>query len=645
MVRLGVDSRRNTALGALVNRIWTRLSCFVLLAGAVATTGVLCAGASAQTVQQNALNLDMSFNGPSVQFPYMDQFYAASNAYYQSIGMVMPEPKGCQAYLSWDVAEQPVGSGDSGTEGTRSWFENWLANAVGHCTQPLITFKYQSGTTTVDVGSYPSASDFETAMEAFLNTDWSYTGWTGSPLTTFAYQAWNEPNNGAGSGAGLTTPVPAELAADYYLALRKHCTPENGCTVAAENFGSNGNLDTSFPSNCPDGATTICSNATYMDQYKIYLTTDAPNYGFTTAFRPETVSYHGWDDVNNYINGNAKGCLSVSNPACTTYVFVASNSGSWGNSVLWDSEVAAGQSGSSSPGPYMQACAAAHLFQVTGIASSRFQRVYYTQPYVSNGQYFSLFTSTGAEKPAFAVVADRSISYSPADGSICYGDQETTALQLSANPTATSYGNAVTLTATLSPYSGKANVYNSANLKSGQTAAKPATDLETPVGTDGETVTFSAGGQVLGTAPLSSGVATLTLSNLSAGSYGFSASYAGDTYFTSATSTSTPVTVGTVQLVVTSTLSTVSGGYQEVVTVKNSGTGPAENVVLSTATLGSASGSPLPAELGAIAVGGTASTTLTFPSSAGADHAATVERFSGTYTGGSFSSTLRAVLP
>jgi hypothetical protein len=619
-------------------------SSLLLMVVAVAM-GTLCAGAAAQTVQQNALNLDMSFNGPAVQFPYMDTFYAASNAYYQSIGMTMPGPKGCQAYLTWDIAEQAVGSGDSATEGTRSWFENWLANAGGHCDQPLITFKYQSGTTTHDVGSYPSAADYEAAMVAFLTTDWSYTGWTGSPLTTFAYQAWNEPNNGAGSGAGLTTAVPAEMAADYYLALRKHCSPGDGCTVAAENFGSNGNLDTSFPSNCPDGATTVCSNATYMDQYKIYLTQDAPNYGFTTAFRPETVSYHGWDDVNNYINGNAAGCLSVNNPACTTYVFVASNSGSWGNSVMWDSEVAAGQSGSSSPGPYMQACAAAHLLKVTGMASNRFQRVYYTQPYVSSGQYFSLFTSTGGEKPAFAVVADRSISYSPADGSICYGDQKTTALQLSASPSATSFGNQVTLTATLSPFSGEANVYNSANVKSGQTATNPATDKETPVATDGETVTFSAGGNVLGTGTLSSGVATLNVSNLTTGSYAITASYAGDTYFTSASSASTTVTIGTVQLVVTSSLSTVSGGYQETVTVTNNGTGAAENVVLSKATLGSASGAPLPAPLGAIAVGGTASTTLTFPASAGADGAATVERFSGTYTGGSFSSTLRATLP
>jgi hypothetical protein len=626
-----------------VNRLCDRLLSKAFLTCLAVAAGMI--PAVAQTVQQNALNLDMSFNGPSVQFPYMDTFYAASNAYYQSIGMTMPEPKGCQAYLTWDIAEQPVGSGASGTEGTRSWFENWLANAVGHCNQPLITFKYQAGTTTHDVGSYPSASDYEAAMVAFLATDWSYAGWTGSPLTTFAYQPWNEPNNGAASGAGLTTAVPAKMAADYYLALRKHCTPGNGCTVAAGAFGSNGSLNATFPSNCPDGATTVCSNATYMDQYKIGMTNDAPNYGFTTAFRPEIVAYHGWDDVNNYINGNAVGCLSVTNPACTAYVFVASNSGSWGNSVLWDSEVASGQSGSSSPGPYMQACAAAHLFKVTGIASNRFQRVYYTQPYVNTGQYFSLFTSNGTEKPAFAVVAGRSISYSPADGSICYGDQKTTALQLAASPGTVSYGNPVMLTATLSPYSGNANVYNSANLKSGQTAGTPATDKETPVVTNGETVTFSAGGKVLGTGTLSSGVATLTLSSLTAGSYGITASYPGDTYFTSATSSSEPVTVGTVQLVVTSTLSKVSGGYQEAVTVTNSGTGPAENVVLSTATLGPASGSPLPAHLGAIAVGGTASATLTFPSSAGADGAATVERFSGTYTGGSFSSTLRAVLP
>ena len=58
-----------------------------------------------------------------------------------------------------------------------------------------------------------------------------------------------------------------------------------------------------------------------------------------------------------------------------------------------------------------------------------------------------------------------------------------------------------------------------------------------------------------------------------------------------------------------------------------------------------ATGAALPVSLGNIAPSGTATATITFPSSAGADGAATSERYSGTYTGGSFTATMRAVLP
>jgi predicted extracellular nuclease len=55
-----------------------------------------------------------------------------------------------------------------------------------------------------------------------------------------------------------------------------------------------------------------------------------------------------------------------------------------------------------------------------------------------------------------------------------------------------------------------------------------------------------------------------------------------------------PIAEGTVQLVTTSVLSKVSGGYQAVVTVKNSGTGTAQAVQLTGATLGGATGSVIP---------------------------------------------------
>lgn len=116
------------------------------------------------------------------------------------------------------------------------------------------------------------------------------------------------------------------------------------------------------------------------------------------------------------------------------------------------------------------------------------------------------------------------------------------------------------------------------------------------------------------------------------------------TNFTAATTT-VPVTVGTVTITTTGALTRIDTGYQLVITVTNSGNVTAPGVQLTQATLGSASGSTLPASLGDIPAGKSATVTLTFSSTAGADGAGSVERFSGTYTGGTFGGTLRTVLP
>jgi len=108
---------------------------------------------------------------------------------------------------------------------------------------------------------------------------------------------------------------------------------------------------------------------------------------------------------------------------------------------------------------------------------------------------------------------------------------------------------------------------------------------------------------------------------------------------------SVPILVGTVSITATGAVSKIAGGYQMVVTVKNSGNATASNVQLTGATLGSAPGGTMPASLGDIAGGGSATVTLTFPSSAGGDGATVAERLSGTYTGGSFGGSFRAVLP
>jgi hypothetical protein len=100
-----------------------------------------------------------------------------------------------------------------------------------------------------------------------------------------------------------------------------------------------------------------------------------------------------------------------------------------------------------------------------------------------------------------------------------------------------------------------------------------------------------------------------------------------------------------IQLVTTSQLSEVAGGYQAIVTETNTGTGIAQNVQLNTATLGIASGMISTASMGNLAPGASNSVTVTFPASAGVPGAAVAEKFAGTYAGGTFGGSIRAKLP
>jgi hypothetical protein len=93
----------------------------------------------------------------------------------------------------------------------------------------------------------------------------------------------------------------------------------------------------------------------------------------------------------------------------------------------------------------------------------------------------------------------------------------TLGLALSSGPRV--YGQPLALTATLSPYSASGD------------------------STSGEPISFYNNSTLLGTADLSSGVATLSLSSLSAGNYSFSANYAGDGKFLTSNSSAIPGTV------------------------------------------------------------------------------------------------------
>lgn len=100
-----------------------------------------------------------------------------------------------------------------------------------------------------------------------------------------------------------------------------------------------------------------------------------------------------------------------------------------------------------------------------------------------------------------------------------------------------------------------------------------------------------------------------------------------------------------VQLSLSAAVTREATGYRAVVTVKNTGGADAANVLLTTATLAAAAGSPLPQSLGLVRAGTNAQAVVTFPLSAGAAGASVVARFAGAYTGGTFSSSIRVTLP
>ena len=99
-------------------------------------------------------------------------------------------------------------------------------------------------------------------------------------------------------------------------------------------------------------------------------------------------------------------------------------------------------------------------------------------------------------------------------------------------------------------------------------------------------------------------------------------------------------------LITTASLNKLSdNSYQATVTVRNSGTTTAENVNLTGASLGEAGGIPSAQSLANIAPDGIATTTITFGANAGNSGTQVLEKFAGSYDGGTYGGTLRVLLP
>jgi hypothetical protein len=98
-------------------------------------------------------------------------------------------------------------------------------------------------------------------------------------------------------------------------------------------------------------------------------------------------------------------------------------------------------------------------------------------------------------------------------------------------------------------------------------------------------------------------------------------------------------------LVVTKVLTRSGGNVNVQLTIANTGGTDAANVVLTSVKVGSDTAVPLPQSLGTIAAGASVQTTVSVPASVGASGAGSSLTLSGTYTGGTFSSSARITLP
>jgi hypothetical protein len=122
------------------------------------------------------------------------------------------------------------------------------------------------------------------------------------------------------------------------------------------------------------------------------------------------------------------------------------------------------------------------------------------------------------------------------------------------------------------------------------------------------------------------------------------------TTYTMAT-TSTTITVNPAppaspaNLVITKALTRSDSNVVVQITVANTGGTAATNVVLTSVKVGADSATPLPQNIGTIAAGASATATVTVPGSVGASGAASSIAITGTYSGGTISSSARIVLP
>ena len=353
-------------------------------------------------IASNAHAIDIGFNDGHVEeFDYYADFFNAS--------AIHPGPRLCHAYFGWNVGLQAPGAGSVTDQGARAYVDNWFAKAQGHCDDALISFQ------TYSHGNPPSTADYAHAFDEFARTNWAAeAGFTGR----LSFTPWNEPNNGADSGNGLGAPIDARLAARYYLAAERSCR-QHGCTVAAGDFASNGNMWNDFEWNCANdnvAPSQLCKQkssanpggkpSSYLDRYKNEIVDRTSEFGLPASFRPQAFAYHGWHDSNEYLDA-ASHCATYGD--CALRRVLRALGGSWGSVAIWNTEDGIGQT--TEPSDDEQACGAAFMLRLMTV-TNRVQRLYITRLHGGGGQLLVGHTP----RPAMEVLAKRELHYA---GSTC----------------------------------------------------------------------------------------------------------------------------------------------------------------------------------------------------------------------------------
>jgi hypothetical protein len=364
---------------------------------------------SEEALAGNAKKINVGFNvGLADNIPYLHDYFAYAKT-------IQPGPRLCHTYLQWNIADEAEGIGTEGSANAhRPGFEYWLQQVAGKCDEALISFK----STTNDAA--PSVSDYSTAFGKFLSTPWSEeTGFNG----TFAFTAWNEPNNPEGAGTGLGVVIAPETAAGYFMAAESQCRANGGCKVAAADFASNGTWWSAYEQNCADDTVAedeLCvekspenkSNLgpSYLDRYKNFIVNHANDdlFKLGNGFRPAYFAFHGWHDINEYLD---KGDPCETYDTCVTRRLLKSVGGSWQNAKIWDTETGIDQSANDVIMDGDQACGAAFVLRLTAL-SSRIERIYITRLHNGGTPIGGALLRGNALRPAGVVLAERELTYS-----------------------------------------------------------------------------------------------------------------------------------------------------------------------------------------------------------------------------------------